>query len=52
MVFSGIIFTNGSRPSITSNITDQAVVERITDILTDYSEEKFVKKKYLSQLIF
>ena len=47
-VFSGIIFTNGSRPSITTNITDQAVLQRITNILTDYSEERFVKKKYLS----
>ena len=48
-VFSGMIFTNGSRPVISSNISDERVVEKITGILNDYSEKKFVKKKYLSK---
>ena len=44
-----MIFTNGSRPVISSNISDERVVEKITGILNDYSEKKFVKKKYLSK---
>ena len=44
-----MIFTNGSRPVVSSNISDERVVEKITGILNDYSEKKFVKKKYLSK---
>ena len=48
-VFNGKIFTNGSRPVISSNISDEKVVEKISNILNDYSEEKFIKKNYLSK---
>merc|ERR1712223_1812179 len=46
-VFNGKIFTNGSRPVISSNISDEKIVEKISNILNDYSEEKFIKKNYL-----
>ena len=48
-VFNGKIFTNGSRPVISSNISDEKVIEKISNILNDYSEEKFIKKNYLSK---
>ena len=35
--FHGLVYTNGSEPQITTNITDSEVVQNLTDILHLYS---------------
>ena len=35
--FHGLVYTNGSEPQITTNITDSEVVQNLTDILHFYS---------------
>ena len=35
--FHGLVYTNGSEPQITTNISDSEVVQNLTDILHLYS---------------
>ena len=35
--FHGLVYTNGSEPQITSNISDSEVVKNLTDILHSFS---------------
>ena len=37
--FHGLVYTNGSEPQITSNISDSEVVQNLTDILHLFSLE-------------
>ena len=38
-VFQGTIFSNGSLPTVYTNITDEQVVNNLTETLTNYGQE-------------
>ena len=46
-MFQGMVFLNDSKPVVVSNITNEAVVENITEILTKYGQAMLKSSKTL-----
>ena len=46
-LFEGMVFLNDSKPVVVSNITNEAVVENVTEILTKYGQTMLKGSKTL-----